>query len=97
GWDFSSMRVFGCGAEPINADVLDAFIDAYAPYGLRQEAVMPAYGMAEATLAITFDSFADRFQRLPISGAAYRNEGLVVPAAVGVVAAVWISAPPACS
>lgn len=83
GWDFSSMRVFGCGAEPINADVLDAFIDAYAPYGLRQEAVMPAYGMAEATLAITFDSFADRFQRLPISGAAYRNEGLVVPAAVG--------------
>ncbi|WP_078353407.1 fatty acyl-AMP ligase [Mycobacteroides chelonae] len=83
GWDFSSMRVFGCGAEPINAEVLDAFIDAYAPHGLKQEAVMPAYGMAEATLAITFDSFASRFRRLPISGAAYRNEGLVVPAAVG--------------
>lgn len=82
-WDFSSMRVFGCGAEPINADVLDAFIEAYTPHGLRPEAVMPAYGMAEATLAITFDSFANRFQRLPISGAAYRNEGLVVPAAVG--------------
>lgn len=82
-WDFSSMRVFGCGAEPINADVLDAFIEAYTPHGLRQEAVMPAYGMAEATLAVTFDSFANRFQRLPISGAAYRNEGLVVPAAVG--------------
>lgn len=83
GWDFSSMRVFGCGAEPINADVLDAFVEAYAPHGLKQEAVMPAYGMAEATLAITFDSLANRFHRLPISGAAYRNEGLVVPAAVG--------------
>ncbi|WP_078287940.1 fatty acyl-AMP ligase [Mycobacterium sp. D16R24] len=82
-WDFSSMRVFGCGAEPINAEVLDAFIEAYAPHGLTQEAVMPAYGMAEATLAITFDSLASRFERLPISGAAYRNEGLVVPAAVG--------------
>lgn len=82
-WDFSSVRVFGCGAEPINAEVLDAFIDAYGPYGLKQEAVMPAYGMAEATLAIAFDSLASRFQRLPISGAAYRNEGLVVPAAVG--------------
>ncbi|TDZ77577.1 fatty acyl-AMP ligase [Mycobacteroides salmoniphilum] len=82
-WDFSSVRVFGCGAEPINAEVLDAFIEAYGPYGLKQEAVMPAYGMAEATLAIAFDSLASRFQRLPISGAAYRNEGLVVPAAVG--------------
>ncbi|MBB4854488.1 hypothetical protein HNP40_001875 [Mycobacteroides chelonae] len=38
-----------------------------------------ADGMAEATLAITSDSFAYRFQRLPISGAACRNEGLVIP------------------
>ncbi|MUM18460.1 fatty acyl-AMP ligase [Mycobacterium sp. CBMA271] len=83
GWNFSGMRVFGCGAEPINADVLDAFIEAYGPHGLKEEAVMPAYGMAEATLAITFDSFGSRFQRLAISGAAYRNEGLVLPAAVG--------------
>jgi surfactin family lipopeptide synthetase A/fengycin family lipopeptide synthetase D len=30
------------------------FVDALVPFGFRPEAMMPVYGMAEATLAITF-------------------------------------------
>ena len=48
------MRALGCGAEPIQADVLRGFLNRFAKHGLRPESVLPSYGMAEATLAITF-------------------------------------------
>lgn len=53
-WDLSSMRALGCGAEPIQPDVLRAFLGRFAAQGLRPESILPSYGMAEATLAITF-------------------------------------------
>ncbi len=53
-WDLSSMRALGCGAEPIQPDVLRAFLDRFGKHGLRPESILPSYGMAEATLAITF-------------------------------------------
>src|SRR4051812_37950236 len=53
-WDLSRMRVFGCGAEPINPHTLRAFVEAMKPAGLKPEAMLPCYGMAEATLAISF-------------------------------------------
>jgi fatty-acyl-CoA synthase len=53
-WDLSCMRALGCGAEPIQPDVLRAFLDRFAKQGLRPESILPSYGMAEATLAITF-------------------------------------------
>jgi fatty-acyl-CoA synthase len=54
GWDLSCMRALGCGAEPIQPDVLRAFLGRFAAHGLRPESILPSYGMAEATLAITF-------------------------------------------
>jgi fatty-acyl-CoA synthase len=53
-WDLSCMRALGCGAEPIQADVLRGFLDRFGKNGLRPTSVLPSYGMAEATLAITF-------------------------------------------
>ena len=53
-WDLSCMRALGCGAEPIQADVLRGFLDRFAKHGLRPESALPSYGMAEATLAVTF-------------------------------------------
>lgn len=52
--DLSSMRAAGCGAEPIRAQTLNAFAERYAPAGFRPEALMPSYGMAEATVGISF-------------------------------------------
>jgi fatty-acyl-CoA synthase len=54
GLDLSRVRVAGCGAEPINAKVMSEFAARFARCGFRREALLPAYGMAEATLAITF-------------------------------------------
>ncbi|HVY44316.1 MAG TPA: fatty acyl-AMP ligase [Minicystis sp.] len=53
-WDLSCMRALGCGAEPIQADVLRAFLERFGKHGLKPESILPSYGMAEATLAITF-------------------------------------------
>jgi fatty-acyl-CoA synthase len=52
--DLSRVRVFGCGAEPIRAATLRAFVDHFAPAGVRDTAILPCYGMAEATLAISY-------------------------------------------
>jgi fatty-acyl-CoA synthase len=54
GLDLGTLRVAGCGAEPISAKVLRDFASLLAPVGFRSTAFLPSYGMAEATLAITF-------------------------------------------
>ena len=53
-WDFSPMKAMLNGAEPISVNIMQAFVEALEPYGFRPEAMMPVYGMAEATLAISF-------------------------------------------
>jgi fatty-acyl-CoA synthase len=54
GLDLGTLRVAGCGAEPISAKVLRDFASLLAPVGFRSSAFLPSYGMAEATLAVTF-------------------------------------------
>ena len=54
GLDLSCLRVAGCGAEPIRARALRDFAAKLAPARFDPCAFLPSYGMAEATLAITF-------------------------------------------
>jgi fatty-acyl-CoA synthase len=54
GLDLSCLRIAGCGAEPIQARALEEFAARLAPAGLDPRALLPSYGMAEATLAVTF-------------------------------------------
>jgi fatty-acyl-CoA synthase len=42
------------GSEPIMADTVAAFTERFTPGGFRAEAMFGVYGMAEATLAVTF-------------------------------------------
>ena len=51
--DLSSWSVAFNGAEPIRAETLDRFADAFADCGFRREAFYPCYGLAEATLMVT--------------------------------------------
>lgn len=51
--DFSSVQAFVVGAEPVPAEVLELFTGFLAPLGFRGEMLVPAYGLAEATLAVT--------------------------------------------
>ncbi len=53
-WDLSRVRVLGCGAEPINPGTLRGFAEKFSACGLRPEALLPSYGLAEATLAVSF-------------------------------------------
>lgn len=54
GIDLSSWRIAFCGAEPIDARTVKAFIEKFQPYGFEGGAFFPVYGMAENSLAITF-------------------------------------------
>jgi fatty-acyl-CoA synthase len=54
GLDLSCLRIAGCGAEPIQSKTLREFADRVRPAGFDPKAFLPSYGMAEATLAITF-------------------------------------------
>jgi len=53
-WDFSAMKALLNGAEPISVKIMQEFTDALGLAGFRPEAMMPVYGMAEVTLAISF-------------------------------------------
>lgn len=74
--DLSSLMTAACGSEPIQADVIEAFSEFFAPCGFRAEAFRPCYGLAEATLIVSgqgqqvpplvgrFDPLAFRYNRL---------------------------------
>jgi fatty-acyl-CoA synthase len=52
--DLSRWRLGLNGAEPVDPDAVEAFVAAGAPHALDAGSVFPAFGMAEATLAVTF-------------------------------------------
>jgi fatty-acyl-CoA synthase len=54
GLDLSCIKIAGCGAEPIQAKTLRDFAERVKPAKFDPRAFLPSYGMAEATLAITF-------------------------------------------
>ncbi|MCC6124846.1 MAG: aminotransferase class I/II-fold pyridoxal phosphate-dependent enzyme [Pirellulales bacterium] len=51
--DLSSWKVAFNGAEPVRAETIDAFCEAFEPCGFRREAFYPCYGLAEATLIVS--------------------------------------------
>jgi fatty-acyl-CoA synthase len=53
-FDLSTLRFALSGAEPVEPADVEDLIDAGRPFGLRPEAILPAYGMAETTLAVSF-------------------------------------------
>jgi len=51
--DLSSWTVAFNGAEPVRAETLERFIDAFSPCGFRRETFFPCYGLAETTLMVS--------------------------------------------
>jgi acyl-CoA synthetase (AMP-forming)/AMP-acid ligase II len=56
------------------------FLNKLSEYGLKKEAVMPAYGMAEATLAITFSGLLQEPVITAFNRDKFQKEGKAVPA-----------------
>lgn len=52
--DLSHVRLIFNGAEPISAQLCNEFLDAMGPFGLKRNVMFPVYGLAEASLAVSF-------------------------------------------
>jgi fatty-acyl-CoA synthase len=83
GVDLSSWRVAGCGAEPVHAATLRAFAARFASHGFRETALLPCYGMAEHTLAVTFPRPGAALAVDTVRGAELAERGVAVPCEPG--------------
>lgn len=54
GLDLSAVRLIFNGAEPISVALCNDFLDDMAAFSLKRTSMCPVYGLAEATLAVTF-------------------------------------------
>jgi acyl-CoA synthetase (AMP-forming)/AMP-acid ligase II/aryl carrier-like protein len=59
GIDLSSIRLLYNGAEPISVHLCNEFMSTLAYTGLKRRAMYPVYGLAEASLAVTFPAKLD--------------------------------------
>ncbi|MFK7994677.1 MAG: AMP-binding protein [Granulosicoccus sp.] len=64
GLDLSCVRLLFNGAEPISVSLCHEFMQTMKPFRLDSDAMMPVYGLAEASLAVTFPSLDNRFTAL---------------------------------
>ena len=77
--DLSCVRAIGCGAEPNHPETLRNFIEFFGRAGMPTNALLPAYGMAEATLAIAFHSLDGDLHTDVIDADRYEAEGVAYP------------------
>jgi fatty-acyl-CoA synthase len=80
GLDLSAWRAALNGAEPVLPATLERFAARFASCGFQWETLLPVYGLAEASLAVTIPPvgrgpLVDRLER-----AAFAQEGRAVPA-----------------
>jgi fatty-acyl-CoA synthase len=79
GIDLRSWRAALNGAEPVRAETLQRFADRFAPYGFDFHALLPVYGLAEASLCVSAPRIGsgckvDRIERHP-----FETEGRAIP------------------
>ncbi|HEY4971440.1 MAG TPA: non-ribosomal peptide synthetase [Steroidobacteraceae bacterium] len=62
GVDLSAIRLIFNGAEPISVDLCNEFMSKLAYTGLKRQAMYPVYGLAEASLAVTFPELGSDYR-----------------------------------
>jgi fatty-acyl-CoA synthase len=75
GLDLSSWRVAGCGAEPIRPETLEGFAESFGRIGFDRRALLPSYGMAESSLAISFTELGEGLKTIGVHGPTLWAEG----------------------
>lgn len=75
-----SWRVALNGAEPVHLRTVQRFRERFAANGLGGDVVMPVYGMAESTLAVTFPDLGTKFETLAVDRDALERSGRTEPA-----------------
>jgi acyl-CoA synthetase (AMP-forming)/AMP-acid ligase II len=91
GVDLSSWTWALNGAEPVTLSTAEAFCARFARHGFRREAMLPVYGLSEASLAVTFPPARPALKvtradpaRLAATGAATRGSRAYVSLGVPV-------------
>jgi len=83
-WDLSCLKALGCGAEPIRPDLIASFFAQLGPStGLRASAFMPAYGLAESTLAVAIRRLSEPLRIERVDRDAFERDGHALPARPG--------------
>ncbi|MER5648126.1 AMP-binding protein [Streptosporangium sp. NPDC002524] len=85
--DLSAVRVMLNGAEPIAPELIASFQERFAPAGLDPRAMTPCYGLAEATLAVTFTPVGQEAGVDWVDRDLLNNAGWAGPAERGALAA----------
>ncbi|WP_428407202.1 fatty acyl-AMP ligase [Hyphococcus sp.] len=78
--DLSAIRVAGIGGDMVRPEALNAFADAFADVGFNRNAFTPSYGMAEATLAISFPELGSPIIVDEVDMRHYTRSGVAQPA-----------------
>ncbi|MGI8416100.1 MAG: fatty acyl-AMP ligase [Nakamurella sp.] len=80
GLDLATLRFALNGAEPIDVSAVRAFLAAGAPFGLPATSMVPAYGMAEATLGVAFHRWGTPLKIDTVQAGALENDRKALPA-----------------
>ena len=79
--DLSSWRLALNGAETVDPGAVEAFCAAAAPFGFDARAAYPVFGMAEATLGVTFPTVGEGMTVDAVDRHALEHDRVAVPAA----------------
>ncbi|HEX2239218.1 MAG TPA: AMP-binding protein [Gammaproteobacteria bacterium] len=66
GIDLSHVRLIFNGAEPISVELCEEFLSKMARFGLARATMFPVYGLAEATLAVTFPACGEEYRAVHV-------------------------------
>ncbi|MEI7717070.1 MAG: long-chain-fatty-acid--AMP ligase FadD32, partial [Mycobacterium sp.] len=88
--DLSNVKAILNGSEPVSPASMRKFYEAFAPYGLRDTAVKPSYGLAEATLFVSTTPMAETPTIISVDREELNNQRFVevTPGAPNAVAQV---------
>jgi fatty-acyl-CoA synthase len=81
GLDLSSWRLALNGAETVDPAAVEAFCAAAAPHGFDARAAYPVFGMAEATLGVTFPEVGEGMTVDTVDRRALEHDRIAVPVA----------------
>lgn len=75
GLDLSSWRAALNGAEPVRKETAERFTERFKAYGFSHSALIPVYGLAEATLAVCSPVFGSGTRVDRVARASFEREG----------------------
>jgi fatty-acyl-CoA synthase len=83
GLDLSCWRAALNGAEPVQPSTLERFVARFEQYGFRRGALLPVYGLAEASLGVSAPQVGSGYRIDRIERLAFQSSGRAVPAGRG--------------